>query len=119
MFPKPQRLTAKRLFEAVFRRGAWIRGRSFSMITLGARQKGQIGFIVTKKVSKSAVVRNQTKRRVRAAFLHLSHQPEFASLVKDNYSVVVIHRVVTQEPFERILNEAKHILERAASQKIK
>ncbi len=92
MFPRDQRLTQSRLYEQLFRRGARLRGKHISLLYMPA-QTGSIGFVITKKVSKSAVVRNRTKRRIRSLVQDLLKQKYPHVLAK--YSVaIVIHRTM-------------------------
>lgn len=68
MLPKQFRLSKKRDFELVFKRGKSIKGNGFILNFL---EKGnedlKIGFIVSLKVHKKATRRNKLKRRMREA----------------------------------------------------
>lgn len=114
MFPRPQRLTANRVYAQVFRRGTWQRGKHFSLVAMPATKSGQIGFIITKKITKSAVLRNQTKRRVRATFQALLSESAYAPLAKKYYIVVVLHRLVTDLTPVALHDQAQHLLDKLA-----
>ncbi len=116
MFQKAVRLTDSRLYEAVFRKGTWVRGRFFSLVHIPARGTGRIGFIITKKVTKSAVLRNRTKRRLREAFLQAAKQPETATLMAKKNIVVVIHQMVIAESYQIITAEVDKAFRKLAAQ---
>jgi ribonuclease P protein component len=113
MFPRDQRLIQKRLFDSIFKRGTWVRGHAASLVILPSREPGKIGFIVTKKIAKSAVRRNLAKRRIRAAFLKSMRNPQFAQLLKRNNIVVVINRPTGQEAFAELQKEVDVMLSKA------
>lgn len=112
MFPKAVRLTDKRLFEAVFRKGTWVRGRFFSFVHIPARGQARIGFVITKKVTKSAVLRNRTKRRIRAALHEQFANPKYAHLFAQKNIVVVVHQSVADESYEVIQQQVERVLDK-------
>jgi ribonuclease P protein component len=66
MLPKENRLKKEKEFEAVFKGGRTIKGKSvFLRYLINGTDKTKVGFVVSKKVSKLAVVRNKAKRRMR------------------------------------------------------
>ncbi|MFA5729780.1 MAG: ribonuclease P protein component [Candidatus Paceibacterota bacterium] len=66
MLPKENRLKKEKEFEAVFKGGRTIKGKSvFLRYLINGTDKTKIGFVVSKKISKLAVVRNKAKRRMR------------------------------------------------------
>jgi YidC/Oxa1 family membrane protein insertase len=66
MLPKENRLKKEKEFEAVFKGGRTIRGKSvFLRYLINGTNKTRIGFIVSKKISKLSVERNKVKRRMR------------------------------------------------------
>jgi len=68
MLPKPNRLKKQKEFEYIFKNGKTIKGKYFFIrIVPSSQDYCRIGFIVSKKVAKSAVLRNKIKRRLRAA----------------------------------------------------
>lgn len=114
MFARPLRLREKKVFDILFRRGEWARGRYFSVVYLPAKSRGKIGFIVTKKIAKSSVIRNRNKRRLRAAFEQVLKSSE----VLNNYTVVVvIHRTNDELSFESLTKDVQHVLNKIPNQK--
>lgn len=68
MLPKINRLKKKKDFEKVFNDGQTIKSDIFFLKTLPNDQKvNRIGFVVSKKIDKRAVIRNKVKRRLREA----------------------------------------------------
>jgi len=66
MLPKENRLKKEKEFEAVFKGGRTIKGKSvFLRYLINGTDKTKVGFVVSKKISKLAVVRNKAKRRMR------------------------------------------------------
>ncbi len=110
MFPRAERLRDKRLYEFVFKRGSWARGRNFGLVAVGNQKEGKIGFIVTKKVAKAATQRNRIKRRVRAIFMNLVRDPHFAPLFARTYLVVVLYKPSDTIPFTELTQEAASLL---------
>jgi ribonuclease P protein component len=68
----------------------------------------QLGISVSHKVSKRAVVRNQIKRRLRAAFLSLLPQ-----MLAGWQIVIVVKPGATQCDYEQFLQELKQLLIKA------
>jgi len=67
MLPKTNRLTRKKDFEAVFQHGKSFKGNGLLLkIAANNLAVSRFGFVVSKKVSSKATVRNSIKRRVRA-----------------------------------------------------
>jgi ribonuclease P protein component len=110
MLPREQRLRDPKMYQQVFKRGTWARGRAFSIVYLPVPQPGKIGFVITKKVSKSSVDRNSSKRRIRAVLRSLLAQEKFASLPKRYSMVVVIHSLVDDIDHTGLLAQAEHVL---------
>lgn len=109
MLPRELRLNEKRLYDQVFRRGTWARGRYFSVVWLTTNKSGKLGFIVTKKVTKSAVARNRSKRRIRTAMYELL-QGEFSSLLQNHYLVVVLHQTVDKVSPSELKDQVERVL---------
>jgi ribonuclease P protein component len=66
MLPKQNRLKKKNDFEKVFKKGKGFRqGFLFFKIAKNNLKESRFGFIVSKQVSKKAVIRNKIKRRLR------------------------------------------------------
>lgn len=109
MLPRELRLNEKRLYDQVFRRGTWARGRYFSVVWLATNKPGKLGFIVTKKVTKSAVARNRSKRRIRA-LMHELLQGDFSPLMQYHYLVVVLHQTVDNVSPGELKNQVERVL---------
>ncbi|MCK9445793.1 ribonuclease P protein component [bacterium] len=85
MLPKENRLKKEKEFEAVFKGGRTLKGKSvFLKYLINGTDQTRIGFVVSKKISKLAVERNKAKRRMR----------DIVRLKKDNLkdglSIVII-----------------------------
>ncbi|MGA1846114.1 ribonuclease P protein component [Deferribacter abyssi] len=66
-FKRYERLRKKKEFDNVFVNGQWIKGNLINVCyALSTNRK--VGFIVSKKISKKAVIRNKVKRRLREIF---------------------------------------------------
>jgi len=65
MLPKINRLTKKRDFEKVFKKGKRF-GKDFLVLKLKENnlKESRFGFIISRKISKRAVLRNKIKRRL-------------------------------------------------------
>ncbi len=80
MLPLVHRLKARDLFATAFEQGSRYRGETLRLWvrrTADSGQPTQIGLVVSKKVSKKAVVRNRIKRQLRAIFRQ--HLPRLQS----------------------------------------
>ena len=98
MLPKINRLTKKKDFEAVFKKGKSVKnGFLVFKILNNSLLKNRFGFIVSKKVSNKAVVRNKIKRQLSSiVFANLKN-------LKNNYDVVVVvYPQVTRKEFKDI-----------------
>ena len=82
-FRKNERLRKQKEFEEVFKKGTFLKGKFVSIIFL-ERDSRKAGFIVSKKVSKKAVVRNKIKRRLREIYRINKH------CIRKNVHVVLI-----------------------------
>lgn len=68
MLPKINRLTKKKDFDSVFKKGKSLKGDFLiCKILKNSLRETRIGFIVSKKISNKATMRNKIKRRMRAA----------------------------------------------------
>lgn len=71
MLPKINRLTKKKDFELVFKKGEVFKNTFLLCKTMKNNLKeSRFGFVVSKKISSKAVVRNRVKRRLRQAFIN-------------------------------------------------
>ena len=71
MLPKINRLTKKKDFELVFKKGESIKnGFLIFKILKNHLKESRFGFVVSRKVSNKATIRNKIKRRLRKAILN-------------------------------------------------
>lgn len=85
MLPRENRLKREKEFEAVFKGGRMLKGKYVFLKFLGnGTEKTKIGFVVSKKVSKSAVVRNKAKRRMREVLRLMKDK------IKDGLDIIII-----------------------------
>jgi len=70
MLPRANRLTKKKDFESVFKTGKIFRdGVLLFKTTENNLKESRFGFVVSKKISNKANIRNKVKRRLRQAVL--------------------------------------------------
>jgi ribonuclease P protein component len=68
VLPKKNRLKKKKDFENVFKHGKSFKSEFLTLrFKQGELENSRFGFIVSNKVSKKAVVRNRTRRRLQSA----------------------------------------------------
>ncbi len=85
MLPKENRLKKEKEFEAVFKGGRTLKGKSvFLKYLINGTDKTKVGFVVSKKISKLAVERNKAKRRMREIVRLRKNS------LKDGLSIVII-----------------------------
>ena len=120
MFAKAERLTNKKLYDILFKRGQWHRGKWFSLITLPIRpgEHGKIGFIVTKKTLRAATQRNRAKRQVRHAFRIVFQTSKYNTLSKSHNIIVLLHRAVDDLSFPDLKAEIERKLNSVAGSNI-
>lgn len=98
MLPKVNRLKKKKDFERVFKEGRGAKGK-FVYVKAVSNDSGmsRFGIVISKKVSKQAIIRNKEKRRIRAVIrknidklknvdciiLFSSLPPDFSSIEKE------------------------------------
>lgn len=105
MLPKKHRLINKKDFEKVFKTGqgryAKILGIKFAKNNL---ENSRFGFIVSKKVSTKAVVRNKIKRQVREIIqLNLEN-------IKNGLDIIIIcHPEIANKKYQEIEKEILRI----------
>lgn len=104
MLKKIYRITKKKEFDSIFSQG---KSRQIEELGVKLLANGltfnRLGVIISNKVSKSAVVRNTIKRRIRINFYHLLPK------LKIGYDIVVVTRpsvakLAGQELNERMIN---------------
>lgn len=89
MLPKINRLTKKKDFDSIFKKGKSLKIDFLVFkILKNDLKESRFGFVVSKTISKKAVIRNKVKRRLReAVFKGLKNQVTGASKSSD---VVII-----------------------------
>lgn len=71
MLPKENRLTKKKDFELVFKQGKVFKSECLLFKTAENNlSESRFGFVVSKKISSKATIRNKVKRRLREAVAH-------------------------------------------------
>jgi len=85
VLPRANRLTKKKDFEVIFKKGKGVKDDFLIFkILKNHLKKSRFGFIVSKKVSNKATVRNKIKRRLRdAVFKKLDE-------IKNNIDVIIV-----------------------------
>ena len=87
MLPKQHRLTKRKDFEKI-----WKKGKSFFLKELGFKilknnlDHSKFGFIVSTKIAKKAVIRNKIKRRLR----EIIHKR--LSQIKSSFDCIIVTR---------------------------
>ncbi len=111
MFPRQSRLTDPKLFALMTRAGTWQKGRYMSLRFLPVRGgTGKISFVISKKISKLATVRNRSKRRARAIFQNLLSQPDLSLVLHSFHLLVIIHRPLTTVSQNELAQEIESLL---------
>jgi len=106
VLPKKYRLKKKKEFERVFKKGK-AKKKDFLFIKFVKNDQNatRFGFVVSKKISKKAVVRNKVKRRLREA------AREMLSEIKPGYDVVIVaQKGIEKQDFFQIKNQLKQLL---------
>jgi len=108
MLPKDNRLKKKMDFTRIYRKG-----RSYSTLYLWIKvlpnhlDHNRIGFVVSRKVSKKAVTRNQIKRRLR--FLMRSYLP----LISPGYDIVLTgRREIIKKSYQEVSQTLHKLLQK-------
>jgi ribonuclease P protein component len=115
-FPRSARLLTPAAFQQVFEQGG--RHVSSSLVAhVYAAQEGQgaqLGLVVSKKVSKRAVVRNRIKRALRQAFRHWNSHEAKALGQRSRLEIILLARTIAaQKTFVELESEARYLLKRA------
>jgi len=128
VLPKRFRLTRRHLFRTVMDRGHAVRKRHFMAIGLatppggggtggGREHQLRIGFVVSRKTDKRAVVRNRVRRRLREQIrLLLKEQPTLMTSVGRRCSlwVFVGRRSAATAPVAELRQDVCSLFTRAA-----
>lgn len=109
MLPKRHRITKEEEFKKVVNRGKLVGGELISLkVKKATGGEARVGFIVGKKVSKKAILRNKAKRRLRAAVAR------FIEKLKPGADVVVMPRAdITKRNFKEIALEVEKIFKKS------
>ncbi len=109
MLPKQNRITNKKDFEKVFKKGINYNGDFFILkVFKNNLGNSRIGIIVSQKVSKKATIRNKIKRRFNNI---MGLEMPF---IKKGFDMVLITKTgIEKEEFKRIKETMKKLLERA------
>ena len=107
MLPKTNRLTKKKDFDLAFKNGKSLRG-DFLMLKVFKNnfKHSRIGFVVSKKVSKKASVRNKIKRRLRAAVLS-----QLENIKKPADIIILSLPIINKKDFSQIKEEVIKLFE--------
>ncbi|MDD4358411.1 MAG: ribonuclease P protein component [Candidatus Pacebacteria bacterium] len=107
MLKKENRLTKKKDFDRVYKKGRGIRSDSlFLKILENDKEKTRIGIVISKKVSKKAVERNKIKRRIR----EIVRKMDFC---KGFDIIVVAYPNAKEKDFEGIKQEIIYLFKKA------
>lgn len=109
MLPKENRLKKKKDFEKVAGKG---RAAAGGFLVLKFVENGldisRVGFVVSKKISNKAVIRNKVKRRLRSAIRALLPQ------LRQGYDLVFFSRPsIESKDFQEIKEAVDELLKRA------
>lgn len=104
-FPRHERLTRKRDFEAAFRTGRRSVGPTFICYVVRRESQGRkFGFAVSRKVG-TAVVRNRVKRYLRE--FYRTHR---ARIDDDTHIVVVARPAAAEAGYEHVVRAMRRLL---------
>jgi len=92
-------------FELVYRRGKNAHARSCVLFYLAKEGEKKVGFVASKKVG-NAVIRNRSKRRMRALFRAL--EPTLG----EGHYVMVAKPLLHEIPFETLQKDFAYILKK-------
>ncbi len=109
MLPKEYRLKRKKDFEKVLRKGKLLAKNFLTLKTVKNNLKTiRIGVVVSRKVSKKAVLRNKTKRRLReAARANIKK-------IKPGYDLIFFTKKgIEKESFSEIKKEVEKLIAQA------
>jgi ribonuclease P protein component len=113
--PRAYRLRRRQDFQLVYQKGRRRAGVYMSVTVLAnslpqppsgsIRVNSRFGIVISKKVSKRAVVRNRIKRRIKGALRELIDRIRPGRLV-----TIVCRSVITECEYDEILRELKKLL---------
>lgn len=107
MLPKQYRLTQKKDFQLVLKKGRISHGKYFNLFTLQNQESLQIGIIVSNKVSKKATERNRIRRIIRNIC-----RESLKDLKSGCWYLFLVKSQAREIEAEKITLETKRILEK-------
>lgn len=109
MLPQPNRLKKKKDFEKAFKEGKnWSQDFLFLKVKKNDLEESRFGLVVSKKVSKKAVVRNKLKRRLREII-----RKRLPEIKKGIDGVIVIKPGFPEDNFEGIEKKIEKLFKKA------
>ncbi len=102
MFPKEKRLNTA-LFKEVMTSGKAFHSSFFTLKVLKKDSKSLFSVSVSKKVAKSAVLRNKIRRRIYSVIRSIENK------IKDGFYIILIAKEPTKTDFEIIKEEVNNI----------
>lgn len=111
MLPKAHRLTKQKDFDYILKNGKPLFSQSFIIkIVKNNLTINRCGFIISKKISKKAVIRNKLKRQLREI---IRQQLNF---LKTGYDLIIIVKKNTNiinKNYQQLISEINHLLKKA------
>ena len=109
MLPKDNRLSRKKDFERIAKNSRIARGQFLVLkFVPNGMDVSRFGFIVSKKVSNKAVVRNKVKRRLREAV------KDILPSIKKGYDIAIFaQKAIIEKNFEEISRDVEGALLKA------
>ncbi len=116
MLPREERLTKNTEFSFVYRKRKSVANALLILYVGNKKQNNEIptraGFVVGKKVHKSAVKRNKIKRRLREAYKDLRKKEDFR--LKDYSSLIILARpAIIESDYNKIYNALEDCIKKA------
>lgn len=113
MISRSHRFRGRKSINEVHRRGHGSRGMFFGVKVLPNSRNNtyRVAVVVSKKVSKSAVVRNRIRRRLFACF----RQEEFKKLGRNDIVLTVFSAEILEEPQTKLISQLQKMLVQAGA----
>ena len=109
MLSKKNRITKKKDFERIFKKGASIKEQFLVLkVALGSLQTSRFTFVVSQKVSKNAAVRNKIKRQLRGLM-----RPQINEIKKRVDGVFIVLPGLENKNFQEIKDIVDSLLKKA------
>ena len=108
MLSKKNRITKKKDFERIFKKGTSFREQFLVLkVTLSPLQASRFTFVVSRKVSKNAVVRNKIRRQLRELM-----RPQINEIKKRVDGVFIVLPGLENKNFQEIKNILNNLLKK-------